>query len=561
MATLAARPMKVREAWAFRSIWSKSLRAFRVPILAWGIGLALLLMATVAAAPSVSQAAGSLSQAAQTFSFFGEPVALGTPLGYITFKFLGLVPLFLGIWTVIAGAHLIRGDEERGSLDLVLGEPVGRMQVIVQKIIAFALGVTLIGLLILLGLLLGLASAKLPVDFGADVLAAVNISLTAFVYGALAIFFSQFTRTAGGAAGIAGAYMAVDFVVAGAVHTAQGPEWLSRLTINYYSELSKPIIPTYGANAGALLVMLGMSVVLVAASIWLFVRRDAGDVVKLLPQSNQSRAPVASAMSLARVRSDLSLSSVTTRALAASRVSIFWWVVGIGIYAFYGVSLAKAAESALASTLKSSSVVEKIFGGSNLATNIGFIQGIEFSFIPFVVTMAAMFFANTWASDLDRARLETTMAEPLPRWRVPLERFTTVVVGSVALGLVAWLAPLLGSAVTGFKLDSGPLANAGLGLIPLMLLTGALVYALSGILSSGVIIGLVGGLLSLSFIVELLHEILNLPDWALKLSIFHVYGLPMTNGINWTGSIVMLAVSVVLVAFATVRFVRSDLRN
>jgi ABC-2 type transport system permease protein len=565
MATLVARPQQLGAGWAFGAIWSKSLRAYRVAILAWGIGLGLLLMATAAASPSVSTAAGQLSSVTQSsFSFFGNPVAIGTPEGYITFKFLGLLPLMLGIWTVIAGAHLTRGDEESGALDLLLGEPVSRARLMGEKIIAFALGIILVGALITVFLMLGLASAKLSPDVSGSLLAGVNIILTMFVYGALGIFFSQFTRTAGAAAGIAGAYMAVDFLVAGAMRSSNGPEWISRLTINYYSELSKPIIAGYGANPGALLVLLAIGIVLVAASMWLFVRRDAGDVVKLWSRVSQSalrRAQVAPAVTLTRAQGDLSLRGVTARALAANWLSIFWWMVGITVFGVYGVFIAQAAEKVIAQAFQSSAVLKTLFSGANLGTNNGFIAGIEFAFIPFVTVLAAMFFAINWAQDLDRGRLETVLGEPLPRWRLPLERFVTVVVGVVGLALVAWLAPLLGAALSGFKLDGGDLASAGLGLIPLGLLVGALVYALAGRLSSGVILGVVGGLATLSFLVELIQSLLKFPDWVFNLSIFHVYGQPMLNGVNWTGSLVMLALAAALLAVALYRFTRADMRQ
>ncbi|HZC05779.1 MAG TPA: ABC transporter permease subunit [Ktedonobacterales bacterium] len=565
MATLAARPAQVSAGWAFRAVWSKSLRSYRVAILAWGIGLGLLLMATAAASPSIATAAGQLSSVTQSFSFFGNPVAIGTPQGYITFKFLGLLPLLIGIWTIIAGAHLTRGDEERGSLDLLLGEPLSRRRLFGEKALAFAIGTVLMGALITLGLMLGLAAAKLPADPGGSLLAGVNIILSAFIYGALGLFFSQFTRTAGAAAGIAGAYMALDFLVAGAMRSSAGPEWVSRLTINYYSELSKPIIANYGANPGALLVLLAISVVLVAASMWLFERRDAGDVVKLWPQrfsqAAARRSQVAPATTLTRAQSDLSLRGVTARALTASRLPIFWWIVGITIYGVYGVFIAQAAEKVFAKAFQSSAVLKVLFSGSNLATNNGFIAAIEFTFIPFIIVLAAMFFAINWAQDLDRGQLENILSEPLPRWRLPLERFVTVVVGTVGLGLVAWLAPLVGGALSGLTLDGGLLASAGLGMIPLGLITGALVYALAGRIGSGTILGIVGGLASLSFLVELLRGMLKLPDWTLNLSIFHVYGEPMSNGINWTGTLIMLGLAVALLALATVRFTREDVHQ
>lgn len=564
MATIAARPaLEPSKSWAFRAVWSKSLRAYRVAILAWGIGLGLLLMATAAASSSVSGAAGALSQTniLQSFAFLSNPVALGTPQGYTTFKFLALLPLMLGIWMVIAGARLTRADEENGALDLLLGAPISRARYLTEKIIAFALGTILVGALITLGLILGLAAAKVPMDLGGDVMAGVNVVLASFVYGALALFFSQFTRTSGAAAGIAGAYMAVDFVVAGAMRATNGPEFISGLTINFYSELSKPIIPTYGTNPGALLVLLAISVVLSVASVWLFVRRDAGDVVKLWSSSGQVARRVAPATSLARARGDLSLRGVAPRSLASNWLSIFWWMVGLAVFGVYAVFIAKSAEDVIAKAFKSSPVLQTIFGGSNLATNGGFIQAVEFSFIPFVSVLAAMFFAINWASDLDHARLETLLSAPLPRWRVPLERFVVVVVGVVALGLVAWLAPVVGGAVASFSLDAGSLAAAGLGMIPLGLVTGALVYALAGRLSSGVILGVVGGLASLSFLAELLNDLLKLPAWTLSLSIFHVYGQPISQGVNWTGTIVLLVIAAVLLAIGVVRFVREDVRN
>lgn len=560
MATIAARPTVARAGWVFRNVWSKSLRGYRVAILAWGVGLGLLLMATAAASSSVAGAAGQLSQTniIQSFDFISDPIALGTPQGYTTFKFLGLLPLMLGIWMVIAGAHLTRGDEERGALDLVLGEPIGRARYLGEKIIAFALGTTIVCALITLGLILGLAAAKVPVDLGADVLAGLNVLLTSFVYGALALFFSQFTRTAGAAAGIAGAYMAVDFVVAGAMRASNGPEVISGLTINFYSQLSKPIIPTYGTNPGAMLVLLAMSLVLVAASMWLFVRRDAGDVARLWSRSVSLRPHMAPAMAITRAEGDLSLRSIVARSLAANWLSIFWWMFGISVFGIYAVFIAKSAESIIAKAFQGSVVLQAIFGGSNLATNNGFIQAIEFSFVPFVSVLAAMFFAINWPSDLDRGRLENLLSEPQPRWRIPLERFAVVVVGVVALGLVAWLAPLLGGAMANFSLDSGKLAAAGLGMIPLGLVTGALVYALAGKVPSGAILGVVGGLASLSFLAQLLQDLLKLPDWTLNFSIFHVYGQPISQGINWTGTIVLLVIAAALLAIGVIRFTRED---
>lgn len=566
MATVTARRgAPIGAGLAYRAIWSATLRAYRVPILAWGIGLAVMVMGTAAASPSISSGLGdqSVSQLLQTIRFFGEPVAIATPQGYTTYKILGLLPLFLGIWTVIAGAYLTRGEEERHSLDLLLGEPVSRMRALGEKVIAFALGTLIIGLLVALGLTLGLASAKLPADPGGSLLAGLNFAISAFVYGALALFVSQFTRRAGAAAGIAGAYMAVDFVVAGAARSTTGLDWLGRFTINYYSELSKPIIASYGANPGAMLVLVAASVVLVGASFWLFARRDVGDVTPLLPRAISVAAIVPPATAVARAERDRSLGGIVSRTLGANWTTIAWWAFGIGLFALYAIFIAKAALQAMADVISKSPFMQHLFSGEDMSTNSGFVAGIIFSFAPFVTVLAAIFFALNWASDLDQGQMETTLSNaPVARWRLPLERYIMVVVGSVALGLVTFVGAWLGSVITGLQIDFGALLRASLAMIPLMLLAGSLVFALAGKLGSGTILGLVGGLASLSFMLELLRSFFTkVPEWIMNLSIFHVYGQPMTGSVNGTGMIVMLALAAALLALGTWLFTQADLRQ
>ena len=119
----------------FRSIWSKSLRDYRVAILGWGIGLALLMIAGFATAtPAVLAAFASL---APLFRFLGDPYAMQTPEGYITFRYLeAVLPLLLSFWPILAGARMVRGEEERGTLDVLLATPQPRARLLLEKVAA-----------------------------------------------------------------------------------------------------------------------------------------------------------------------------------------------------------------------------------------------------------------------------------------------------------------------------------------------------------------------------------------------------------------------------------------
>ena len=116
---------------------------------------------------------------------------------------------------------------------------------------------------------------------GDALLFGLNLALICAVFGGLALLISQFTQERGPAAGWTAGLLLV-FIVLDMVHRVDpDTEWISRLSPIYYYNLSKPLIPSYGTNVGAMLVLLALALVLSGAAIWLFVRRDVGDVVPL----------------------------------------------------------------------------------------------------------------------------------------------------------------------------------------------------------------------------------------------------------------------------------------
>src|SRR6266566_1762744 len=131
----------------FRSMWSKTLRDYRVPILAWGIGLALLMFVGFATATAPVLAA--FASIAPLVGFLGEPVAMRTPAGYISFRYMETtLPLLLSFWPILVGARLVRGEEERGTMDVLLGTPQARTRLLLEKTIALVLALLLLAWLL-----------------------------------------------------------------------------------------------------------------------------------------------------------------------------------------------------------------------------------------------------------------------------------------------------------------------------------------------------------------------------------------------------------------------------
>ena len=545
----------------FNSVFLKTLRDFRIAILGWGLGMGLLMYAVISAIHSVintAAACASIVSLSTSFEWIAEPIALCTPGGYATWKY-GFTILVMALWPLLIGARMLRGEEERGSMDVLLTLPRGRARVALEKLAAMWTALLLMGLII--GLLAFGAGKGVSADFGLGdaLLFGLNLALICGVFGSIALLLAQFTRERGTAAGITGGLLLL-FIVLDTVHrVVANSEWISRLSPVYYYNLSKPLIPAYGVNPGALLVLLALSVVLSAAAVWLFLRRDVGAVVALprwlrLPEravSPEQALPV----------NAWSLRSIYTRSLAKIAVPTFWWTVAIAGFAAWVIFIAEQVEQKLKGLYESSPILKDLItrvGGGNVNFNATLLS-FFFVFLPVLLMAFAVTQASRWASDEENGLHELVLATPQPRLRLVLARFGALTTSTVIIGVVTLALTALASVASGLKLDGGNLAAATLSIIPMGLLIAALGYLFSGWLRTAIDTGLLSFLLTAWFFITFVGPELNWSDTTLRFSAFYYYGTPLVNGLPLGDMLAVLAVAVVALALASARFVRKDI--
>src|SRR5438309_10881535 len=88
----------------FSSVYLKTLRDFRVPILGWGLGLGFLMTAVFAAVPALlatPAARASIVALGPSFAWFADPINIDTPDGYATWKYELSVPGG-AVWPILA---------------------------------------------------------------------------------------------------------------------------------------------------------------------------------------------------------------------------------------------------------------------------------------------------------------------------------------------------------------------------------------------------------------------------------------------------------------------------
>jgi ABC-2 type transport system permease protein len=259
-----------------RNIFTKTLRDQRRPLLWWSLGLVTLTLITILYYPAV-RATPALNQMMQDMpeglrSLFGGGDIV-SPAGYLTAELFALmVPLLFLIYAVNLGVGAIAGEEERGTLELLLALPVSRRRVVVEKFAALVGLLAALSLVLWLTLWLGARSVDMAI--GGDRLAAAttNTALLALTLGALGLALGAGTGRRGLSLGICAAIAAGGYVWNGLAPLVEALAPLRRLSLFYYALASEPL--RNGLDPGHAAVLGGTTVILFAVALLGLDRRD-----------------------------------------------------------------------------------------------------------------------------------------------------------------------------------------------------------------------------------------------------------------------------------------------
>ena len=215
----------------------------------------------------------SYPQALKGFVGFGGNLDIGSGAGYLgteEFSFWG--PIVFLAAAIAAGADAIAGEEERGTLDLLLSLPISRVRCLLEKLAALVCEVVALG--IVLWLLLVIVSAVAGMGVSTANLAATTIALIllALMFGSLALAIGAATGRRALAIGLS-----ATLAVAADVLNALAPlaSWLDSAKLVspfYYYSHSDPL--RHGLNGTDALVLLAIGLVAACVAPIVFARRD-----------------------------------------------------------------------------------------------------------------------------------------------------------------------------------------------------------------------------------------------------------------------------------------------
>jgi len=215
-------------------LFTKTLRDQRRALIGWGIGLAAVAAMYAAFYPSIKDSASDFDTYLQNLPDAIRNIIGGdftTPAGYLrseTFSSLG--PILFLVFAVGAGARAIAGEEEDGTLDLLLSTPIRRRQLLIDKIGAMVVTATALAAVLFVTLWIVGPPFDLTVpaiDLGA---ACLMLLLVGLAFGAIALAIGCATGHRGLALGITGGFGVFSFVINALAPSVDALGWLRPLS-------------------------------------------------------------------------------------------------------------------------------------------------------------------------------------------------------------------------------------------------------------------------------------------------------------------------------------------
>jgi beta-exotoxin I transport system permease protein len=245
------------------------LRLRRRSTAAYGIGFALYAVLIVVLYPTFEHdtSLNDLTSGNATLSaLFGATGSLTSPDGWMNANlYANFVPLFALFMTIGYGAAAIGGQDEDGTLGAVASLPIGRPQLLAEKMLALGALALPIPVITLASALVG---RRFDVDLGVRPLIGVTLgaSLMALDFGLLALALGAWTGRRGTALGVSVAIAAASYVVSALSPVVDWVHAVRFSSLFYWSVGGDQLRDGLGLGATVLLAAVGASLAGAAAA-------------------------------------------------------------------------------------------------------------------------------------------------------------------------------------------------------------------------------------------------------------------------------------------------------
>jgi len=469
--------------------------------------------------------------AGQFTVLLAPPLRPDTVGGYIEFRAYGALAIMVAVWALAAAAGAVRADEERGLVEAVLATGVSRADAIAARFLAFAACAVVMTSAAALGFIIGVDRSQDSVDAAGLLGATVLLTGLALCCYSLTLLVCQLAsaRFATAAAGVVLLALFLTNSLSRTIDALKAWRWLSPF---HYYEQSRPLAPGGVFDVRATEVLFGIAVVAALAAALAFAFRDLGSPLVRPPVRARRPSHHASGVPFWRLP--------IVRGLYDRRFGLLVWMAGFAALAALFVVLTKEIVKPLLDLAALQPLFNSIIKGDIYPSFLSFIW---FAFGQLLIAGYAITQVGRWAAEDGDGRLELTLGQPMSRSAVVAERALVLAVGTLAIAAAGALAVAVQAQREGIGLSSGRVVIASLLLVPFAAFFGALGSLLAARIPRATV-GVLGGFAFVSYFIMQLAPIFKWPAWVEDISPFHLYGQPLSSGVDGVGLTIMIAVAV-----------------
>ncbi|MFC1944718.1 ABC transporter permease subunit [Chloroflexota bacterium] len=261
-----------------------SLKSSRGGIIVWCLFLFLYALLMVYLFQQLQDIADTLAEYVDKMGtmveiFAGEVGSILNPDGslslgkWMSLEFLALWPLLMSVYAVFHAGGIAAREVERGTMDMLLSQPLQRRHIVISKFLVFPLAIIAVAVASIIGVLIGMAIIGNYSDIGGACLAFFPALLIALAVASYSLLFSCIFLDPRKVMLVAGSLTGL-FYILNILARSVGPlKWLGNLSLFHYYEPAS-IASELSLNWLGIGIYMSIIIISFTASIYVFQRRD-----------------------------------------------------------------------------------------------------------------------------------------------------------------------------------------------------------------------------------------------------------------------------------------------
>jgi len=259
------------------NVFWKTVRDSRFAVLWWSVGFIALSLYLMYFYPYISrnkEIIGVLDKLPPMITnLFGDISLLTTPEGFFNLQpFSMFAPLLFIIFAVVKGNDLICGEKERGTLDLLLTNPISRIRLVLEKFFGVVMMMLVIALVFWVSMTLSTMLFKVPLNKSHLAAAILSCWGLGVVFAAMVLLTGSLFLKKKISSGIVSGVIVVTYLVNAYAPMVEVLKPYRYFSPFYYYNGAVPLVN--GLNIGHFATLCMLSIIFIIASLIIFRNKD-----------------------------------------------------------------------------------------------------------------------------------------------------------------------------------------------------------------------------------------------------------------------------------------------